>query len=380
MSLKFSRDFPFLASIKEGFKLNPANELKSTYHFVIDLKDSQINYQAGDSVAIYPQNHPEHVKDLLQLLCAEADSSIILKKTNEKILFKDFLTHKANISQVPKKLIQAVFECHPEQEKKDFLNSLIENSAALSEYQAHHELVHFVRDFLPPQLIALQDFADLLSNLLPRFYSIASSSKEYPTEIHLTVAVVKYLTSNGERFGICTRFLEHALSNTHLPIPLYIQPTRHFLPPENLSAPVIMIGPGTGIAPFRAFMQERHAQGASKNWLFFGEWHRDKDFFYEKEWMHYEKEGFLKITTAFSRDQEQKVYVQHRILEEGEHLWDWLEQGAYIYVCGDASKMAKGVEEALHKVIEIYGKISAEESAMYIKDLRKVKRYLKDVY
>lgn len=219
-----------------------------------------------------------------------------------------------------------------------------------------------------------------LRKLQPRLYSIASSQKAQPTEVHLTVAAVRYESHGRKREGVCSTFLADRTGDAHVPV--FVHTAKHFRVPEDLSTSVIMVGPGTGIAPFMAFLQERKATGATgKNWLFFGDQKAATDFLYREELEAWQNEGVLhKLSTAFSRDQAEKIYVQHRMLEAAEELYAWLEQGAYFYICGDASRMAKDVDTALHQVVEKAGGKSAEEAAAYVEELKKSKRYRKDVY
>ena len=217
--------------------------------------------------------------------------------------------------------------------------------------------------------------------LLPRFYSIANSPLVFPNEIHLTLAYVHY-TSNGQiRRGVGSSFLADLSTIEETPIPIYLQPSQHFRLPDDPATPIILVGPGTGIAPYRAFLQERIAtQAPGKNWLFFGERNRASDFYYEPFWLELEKLGKIKLDLAFSRDGTQKVYVQHKMYERKKEIWDWLQTGAIFYVCGDASKMAKDVDAMLQTIIEEEGKLHVEDARLYIKKLRSDKKYLTDVY
>jgi sulfite reductase (NADPH) flavoprotein alpha-component len=217
---------------------------------------------------------------------------------------------------------------------------------------------------------------------LPRFYSISSSQRCVGEEIHLTVAPLEYESNGHKRRGVCTHYLCQLVELHDPVIPIFVQSSHGFNLPQDLHIPLVMIGPGTGVAPFRAFMQERllHHQSKGRHWLFFGEWNRDYDFFYEEDWLEFSKQGHLRLGLAFSRDQEQKVYVQHKMWEAGEELFQWLEEGAYLYVCGDAQRMAKDVEVALQSIIQEFGKKEAQAAKEYIKHLRQQKRYLRDVY
>jgi sulfite reductase (NADPH) flavoprotein alpha-component len=220
----------------------------------------------------------------------------------------------------------------------------------------------------------------VLRKLQPRLYSIASSPKAFPEDIHLTVAVVRYELHGRKRQGVCSTYLADRVNGGTMPV--FIHSAKHFRQPEDPSVPVIMVGPGTGIAPFRAFLQEREVLGApGKTWLFFGDRNRATDFLYEEEINAWRGKGVLhRLDTAFSRDQPEKIYVQQRMMENAAELWRWLEDGSYFYVCGDASRMAKDVDEALHRIVEQAGGKSKEEAAAYVEELKKTKRYRKDVY
>jgi len=233
----------------------------------------------------------------------------------------------------------------------------------------------------PSARLTPQEFVDHLRKLMPRLYSIASSPRVYPLEIHLTVAVVRYRTNERERVGVCSSFRADRAQVGSTPVPVFVSHS-HFGPPEDGSKDAIMVGPGTGIAPFRAFVQDRKASGATgRNWVFFGDQHRATDFLYEEEWHTFVAEGAVaRLDTAFSRDQLQKVYVQDRMRENAPEIWAWLQRGAYFYVCGDAKRMAKDVDTALVDIVGAQGKLDAAQAAEYVKQLKKEKRYQRDVY
>lgn len=321
-TLKSKPPKAFLASITERVRLNPRSD-KETYHLVLDLSGSGIDYRVGDCIGVHPQNDPALVSALVD---AAGDPTL-----------HDFLLKEANLYRIPKKLLVG----HPD------LITLLKNA--------------------PPDPTHLRD---KLLPLLPRFYSIASSATHVKNEVHLTIARVTH--------GACSGYLcERA--PLHEPIvPIFVQKSKHFyLPPESRDAPIIMIGPGTGIAPFRGFMQERTHD---KNWLFFGERYYQKDFYYQEFWETLVTQERLKLTTAFSRDQAEKIYVQHKMLQHSKELWEWLESGAYLFVCGDASKMAKDVHKTLLEIIQTEGNLSSEEAKTYIKKLKAESRYQRDVY
>ena len=259
-----------------------------------------------------------------------------------------------------------------------FLKKHQVNKQDLIDYMWGRELIDLFKEFPQPSL-SVDDFVGLLRPMPPRLYSIASSLSAHSDEVHLTVAVVRYDTHGRKRKGVCSSYLAERVGDT---IPCYFHPNKNFKLPEESDKPIIMVGPGTGIAPFRAFIEERKINGSSgKNWLFFGDRSQKTDYLYGDEWQRYQQDGSLhSLDLAWSRDQEDKVYVQHKMLERGQELWKWLEDGAVFYVCGDASRMAKDVDQALRTIAQEHGTMSEEDSTVWIKSLQKEKRYLKDVY
>jgi sulfite reductase (NADPH) flavoprotein alpha-component len=266
--------------------------------------------------------------------------------------------------------------------EKEKLEALLQPGARqeMMDFLSHRELADLLEEF-PGVRFSAQDLVDHLKRLVPRLYSIASSPMLFPDEVHLTVAVVRYRTNNRDRVGVCSTYLAERAPLHARAVPVFLAKS-HFRPPEDAAKDIIMVGPGTGIAPFRAFLQERIAIGApGRNWLFFGDQRRDYDFLYGEEFERQVSEGKLhRLSLAFSRDQEQKVYVQDRMVEEGRALWEWIDNGAYFYVCGDAQRMAKDVDLALHRIARDFGGLNEEEAANYIKLMRKEKRYQRDVY
>lgn len=343
----YSKDFPYQAVLTERYRLNPSST-KETYHITLDLKGSHLDYKVGDCLGIFPKNGQKEVAAILDSLGATGQEAIFDPRKGDHLPLATYLIERANLTKVLKKLL-----LHVKQEGKEF-----PHIAAL--------LAMLPRGTLRPE-----DLPQFLLPLLPRFYSIASAQSEVGEEAHLTVAVT----------GLCSSFLCHELSLGE-PVAVYLQPTIHFTLTERMAqTPLIMIGPGTGIAPFRGFMQERMRKGHSmKNWLFFGERQRKCDFYYESFFTTLANQGCLKLETAFSRDQEEKVYVQHKMLEVSSTLYAWLQEGAYLFVCGDAEKMAKAVEKALISIFEKEKKCSFEEAKESIKNLKKELRYLQDVY
>jgi sulfite reductase (NADPH) flavoprotein alpha-component len=349
----------------------------------LDLRGSGLTYEVGDSIGIFPVHDHELVKKTLASAKATGHELVFLKQTDIFFTFEEFLIKKGNITDVSPKLIREVYARQRDEDKKHQLEELLkeENRGALKEYLGKHEVWDFLETHSEVNF-APQELADLLMPLLPRFYSISSAQSCVGDEVHLTVAPLEYEANGHKRRGVCTHYLCE-LAELHNPIvPVFIQPSHGFRLPNEHDASLLMIGPGTGIAPFRAFLQERVLinRVTGKHWLFFGEWNREFDFFYEEEWSFFQQQGHLQLDLAFSRDQQNKVYVQHKMLESGEEFFRWLEEGAYLYVCGDAQKMAKDVEAALQTIIQEFGRMEPPAARDYIKRLRQQKRYLRDVY
>lgn len=382
-SPSYSRQQPFSACIQARHALSKPGSQKRTHHVVLNIRGSNITYAAGDSVGIFPKHDPSLVKKTLEVVGASGEEMVVVKQSGEKWSFSDYLTGKANITDISPKLFREVAARQSNSYKRAQLEELgrEEQRATLKAYLSEHEVWDFLRAHEEVSFSA-QELSDLLMPLLPRFYSISSSQKWVGEEIHLTVAHFEYEANGHARRGVCSHYLCHLADLDAPTVPLFIQPSRGFGLPQNPQTPLIMIGPGTGVAPFRAFLQERLLHGASKSkhWLFFGERQRAYDFFYEEEWDLFSRHGHLRLDLAFSRDQLHKVYVQDRMLESGNELFQWLEEGAYLYVCGDAGKMAKDVEAALQAIIEKFGKKTEQEAKEYLKLLRQEKRYLRDVY
>lgn len=381
-SKNYSRLSPFIAKIKHRQDLCYSCPDKITQHIVLDLMDSGIEYNVGDCVGVYPVNDPELVLLTLKAMKAEGNENIVDPETSEAYSLRQYLSIKKNVSDVSKNLLKEMAHRQSNADKRIELETLLkkENSALLKEYLhgkhlwdilLHHDEVYFTPQELCPYLMPL----------LPRYYSIASSQKMMKNEIHLTVRLLSYEAHGHPRIGVCTHYLCNLTPTEEPIVPLFIHPHSGFTIPEDNSANMIMVGPGTGVAPFRAFMQEREILGASgKNWLFFGEWRKDRNFLYKDYWHRLVDEGKLRLDVAFSRDQEDKIYVQHLLLDHGKEIFQWIEEGAYFYVCGDAKKMAKDVENALIEIIKKEGNLSEESAKDYVKQLRKEKRYLRDVY
>lgn len=369
----YTKKNPFSAELIESQKITGRDSIKDIRHIEISLEDSGIEYKPGDALGVWFLNDTALVERLLTTLAIDASEQVTIK--DETLSIADALKEKLELTQSYPTFVHKYAQIVA----NDALNELLADKAALREYLAERQIIDVVLEY--PGTMTAQQLAESLRPLMPRLYSIASSQAEVDEEVHLTVATVEFEQHGFTHQGGASGFLGHRLEEGQ-EVKVYVESNQNFRLPENGDTPVIMIGPGTGIAPFRAFMQEREAQEAEgKNWLFFGNPNFTQDFLYQVEWQRFLKEGVLdKISLAFSRDQKDKVYVQHRILEEGEQVFAWLEQGAHIYVCGDANRMAKDVNDALVAVVEKHGNKSHEEAEQYVNDLRRNKRYQKDVY
>ena len=341
----------------------------------LSLEGSGITYQPGDALGIVPTNDPELVEELLKELPWNPDESIVVDKEGQNLSFKESLTSYFEITVLTKGLVSKVGELSTNED----LQNLIKDDERLKEYINGRDLIDFVRDF-GTWGNSPGEFVSVLRKIPTRLYSIASSLEANPEEVHLTIGVVNYEAHGRERKGVCSNLAAGLEPDDKLLV--YVHPNTNFRLPENPDTPIIMIGPGTGVAPFRAFMQEREEIGATgKSWMFFGDQHFVTDFLYQTEWQNWIKDGVLtKMDVAFSRDTEQKVYVQHRMLEHSKELFQWLEEGAHLYVCGDKDLMANDVQNTLIDIIEKEGNLSREQAEEYVSNLRNNKRYLRDVY
>jgi sulfite reductase (NADPH) flavoprotein alpha-component len=380
----FNKDNPFPALITENRLLSKPASQKETRHFVVNLAGSGLHYKAGDSLGVYPTNHPGDVDAILQCLNAVGDEPVspALLKLHEPISLREALHTRLALNGPTSRILSTLHAKTEDPAEKAILAGLLAPEAKnqLGLYLEEREYVDILAEFSSAKLTP-QEFVDHLRKLMPRLYSIASSPREYPNEIHLTVAVVRYEVNQRRRFGVCTTFMADRAPVGAAPVPVFVSHS-HFAPPEDLSKDVIMVGPGTGIAPFRAFVQDRGAsQATGRNWLFFGDQQRAGDFLYEEEWNAYLVNGRLaRLDTAWSRDLADKVYVQDKMRENAAELWAWLRNGAYFYVCGDAKHMAKDVDAALHDVIAREGGMAPEQAVEYVKQMKKDKRYQRDVY
>ncbi|MCU8012821.1 assimilatory sulfite reductase (NADPH) flavoprotein subunit [Shewanella sp. SM74] len=374
---EFTKQNPYSAEVLVSQKITGRGSDRDVRHVEIDLGDSGLTYQAGDALGVWFSNNEVLVDEVLAGLSLVADELVTLG--TESLSLKQALVDKKELTQLYPGLVKAWAELSGSAE----LLALSEDKEQVRHFILKHQFADLVTQYpLSNNSVTLNaaKLLELLRPLTPRLYSIASSQSEVETEVHLTVALVEDERHGSARFGGASHFLASAQEGTQVKV--YVESNKHFRLPENPETPVIMVGPGTGVAPFRAFMQERVAQGIQgDSWLFFGNPHFEQDFLYQTEWQQYLKNGDLsRIDVAFSRDQAHKIYVQHRIKEQGQALWQWLQNGAHLYICGDAERMAKDVHQALIEVAVEVGGLNTEAAEAYFETLRSDKRYQKDVY
>ncbi|NLS13461.1 assimilatory sulfite reductase (NADPH) flavoprotein subunit [Vibrio sp. SM6] len=372
-SVAFTKHNPFSATLLSSQKITGRDSTKTVQHIEIDLEGSGIQYQPGDALGVWYENDPELVKALLVKVGLSGVESIDVD--GNSLSLQHALQNHFEITTANPQLVSKFAELS--QSKK--LLKLGEDKSKLREYAAATQVIDVFAE--KKTKLSAEQLVGLLRRLTPRLYSIASSQAEVDEEVHLTVGLVEYSKGDEVRLGGASGFLIQRLQE-EAPVKVFVEHNNNFKLPDDDALPLIMIGPGTGIAPFRSFLQERDNRGASgKNWLIFGDRTFTQDFLYQVEWQQYLKTGLLtRMDVAFSRDSAQKVYVQQRLLEQGAQLWQWLEQGAHLYVCGDATHMAKDVHETLIEVAQSHGKLSRTEAEHYINELRKAKRYQRDVY
>ncbi|MCF7530009.1 assimilatory sulfite reductase (NADPH) flavoprotein subunit [Neisseria lisongii] len=370
----YTRSQPFAASLSLRQKITSRDADKDVEHIEIDLSGSGIHYQAGDALGVWPLNDEDLVAEILQLNHLNGTETVRLGDGSETDI-QTALRQYLDITQNTPNLVQKYAELAAATE----LQEIGADSNRLADYLAENPPIATLAAH--PKALDAQSLADLFRAQTPRLYSIASSQDEVGEEVHLTVGVVRFEQDGKTRTGAASGFLGERLSEGDT-LNVFIEPNPHFRLPADGNTPIIMIGAGTGVAPFRSFMQQRDANGDSgKNWLIFGNRRFTDDFLYQTEWQQFHKTGLLtRADLAWSRQGNEKVYVQHKIRENAAELWAWLQQGAHIYVCGDAAKMAKDVEEALLDVIARQGKLDPEDAADYLNDLREDKRYQRDVY
>ena len=371
-----TRDNPALAPLVDKKCLTHRDSSKSTLHLAFSIKGMGIRYEAGDACGVIPQNDLNLVAEVLQALSFNGNEQVMCGKSGSMTLH-NALTHHLQITRLNRRIVNEYATRGHCAKLLDLL--VLEHQARLEAYVYDRGLIDLLIE-CPGVIEDPADLVAMLPKLTPRLYSISSSPAAHMGEIHTTVAVVRYNSHNRQRGGVCSTLFADRTSISDR-VPIYIQPNKKFRLPQ-AEVPIIMIGPGTGIAPFRGFLHERRALGAKgRNWLFFGERRAATDYLYREELEGMRADGHLtRLDTAFSRDQEDKVYVQDRMLEQAPLFWNWLEDGARVYVCGDASRMAKDVNTALHAIIKGQGGMSAEAAEEYVHSMKEDHRYHRDVY
>jgi len=372
----YTRTNPFPGKLTVNRTLCGEGSEKDTRHFEIDLTDWGLNYEVGDSLTIWPTNDPKLVDQILKAIGASGDEQV--KSPKGETTLREALFRDCRITQTTPKFLKMIAE---RANAAPLLTELLdpERKEDLDRYLWGMEVIDFLSEH-PSIKPTPQEFVDVLAKLQPRLYSIASSLKAFPDQVHLTVDVVRYTSHGRQRGGVCSTFLADRADN--VPIPVFPNASKFRLP-EDGNTPIIMVGPGTGIAPFRAYLQERRTAGAKgKNWLFFGSQKSACNYFYQDEFEGMQKDGFLThLSLAWSRDQAQKVYVQDRMIENGAELWKWIDgEGAHFFVCGDARRMAKDVDAALRRIVHEHGGKEPDAANEYVEKLKSDKRYKRDVY
>lgn len=369
----YNKQNPYTATLLTSQKITGRDSGKDVRHIEIDLEGSGLTYQPGDALGVWFENSSELANAILGKIGLSGVETVDVD--GESLSIHSALVSKYEITTSNPQLITKFAELSGSKK----LQKLVDDKDKLREYSANTQIVDVLAE--KKTKLTADELISLLRRLTPRLYSIASSQEEVDEEVHLTVALVEYEQNDEKRYGGASSFLAQRLEEGD-EVKVFVEHNNNFKLPEDDSTPIIMVGPGTGIAPFRSFIQERENRDAEgKNWLFFGDRTFTQDFLYQVEWQKYLKSGVLsRLDVAFSRDQVEKVYVQHRILENAAQVWQWIQEGAYIYVCGDATRMAKDVHDALVIVAEQEGKMPRDDAEQFINDLRKAKRYQRDVY
>lgn len=375
--VEYGKKNPFPSAVVESVILNGEGSSKETLHIGLSLEDSGLVYEPGDALAVVPVNAPDTVEAILKAAKLTGTESVEVKGEGSKLL-ADALREDYDITAVSRAVLTKLQAATGSAELLALLGD--DSKEQLKTWNYGREIVDAIETFAPEGLSAAA-LAGIFRKLPPRLYSIASSPLAHPGEVHLTVAAVRYHAHGRDRKGVCSTFLTDLVKEGDA-VEVFVQPNKHFRLPPSGETPVIMVGPGTGVAPFRSFIEHRSALGhPGKNWLFFGDQRYTYDFLYQLEWQDHLQSGVLsKLDVAFSRDQPEKIYVQQKMLEHSKELYAWLEEGAHFYVCGDASRMAHDVHEALLTIVEKQGHKSREDAEAYVEDLKKSKRYQRDVY
>jgi sulfite reductase (NADPH) flavoprotein alpha-component len=375
---QWTRQKPFPGKLTVNKLLSTPESEKDTRHFELDLTGWGLGFEVGDSVGVYPTNDPGLVEEIIRALGATGDEKVPRLK-GEPTTLREALLRDYSITQPTPKFLKAIAQRADAAPTLSYLLAP-DRKQDLQTYLWGMEVVDFLIEH-PSVRFTPEEFVGLLSKLQPRLYSVASSLKAFPDQVHLIVDVVRYESNGRLRKGVASSFLAERAD--HVPVPVFPSNAKHFHLPENPDTPIIMVGPGTGIAPFRAYLQERQVTGAGgKNWLFFGAQHVNCDFAYEEDFDTFMKEGILtRLDCAWSRDQAQKIYVQHKMAENAADIWKWIDaEGAQFFVCGDARTMAKDVDATLRKIVQEQGGKSVDQANEYVEKLKSEKRYKRDVY
>ncbi len=412
MSNEWSAKNPYMTQITENYILNGEGSRKETRHIVFALGDSGLDYKVGDALGVIAENPPHIVDELLEVQGWDADHAVSThngERTLREALKKDYEVHMANkkfvqslaekvvstgmnismslVSRARNNTVQiggdvALLPSAPSDDPSSKVEAIVADTKAIEDYLWTRDYIDIMREF--DVKYTPEEFLDLADRLKPRLYSIASSHDAHPGFVELTVGIVRFEYNGRARGGLCTQYMADEINTSGDPIGVFMSPTKSFILPEDTSTDIIMVGPGTGIAPFRAFMEQRvHDGGTGKNWLFFGDQSEKTEFYYKDQIESWIDEGHLyRFTTAWSRDQEEKIYVQNRLKEHGAEVWEWFERGAYFYICGDKQYMAKDVHRALIQIAIDHGGMSEEDATNFIEKtmMREEKRYLRDVY
>lgn len=376
--LTYSRTSPFEAEVLENINLNGRGSNRETHHLELSLEGSNLQYEPGDSLGIYPENNPVLVDKLIDTMGWQPEEPVQVNKQGEVRPLREALLNNFEITVLTKPLLEQAAKLIPTNGLGELLEAGREQE--LRTYVKERDLLDLVQDYSISGVPA-GEFVSILRKMPARLYSIASSSKANPDEVHLTIRTVRYDAHGRDRYGVASvQCAERLQAGDKLPV--YIHQNPNFKLPANPETPLIMIGPGTGVAPFRAFLQEREETGADgRTWLFYGDQHFVTDFLYQIDWQRWLKEGVLThLDVAFSRDTDKKVYVQHRMLEKSKELFQWLMDGACVYVCGDEKHMAHDVHSALATILEREGGMSSDEAAAYLVEMQQQQRYQRDVY
>jgi sulfite reductase (NADPH) flavoprotein alpha-component len=374
---RFDRKNPFPATFRANRRLNGDGSAKDTRHFEFVIEGSGLTYAAGDAMGVFPANCQDLVGEIIQALGCSGDESVPGGKA-DTVSLREALTSHYEITRISPPFLKAMAERTGDAQLQQLSGPGV--NGELTKFLRGREVIDLLLSH-PGVKFSPGEFVVLLKKLQPRLYSIASSPRAHAGSIHLCVGVVRYESLGRTRKGVCSTFLAERVAERSA-VPIFLHSNNNFRPPAGGSTPIVMVGPGTGIAPFRGFLHERRATGATgRNWLFFGDQRASTDFLYREEMEECRSSGLLtRLDTAFSRDQAEKVYVQNRMLENASELFAWFEEGAHFYVCGDASRMAKDVDAALHQVIQTAGGKTLEQATEYVQRLKQEKRYQRDVY